>query len=309
MSFLSRYRVILLDMNGTFMFGHDRLGPGKDFAATYAGLGGTRLDPDEVRRAVLTCCGSLARDYEDPARHDEFPSVVEALAAAAPGLPEADLRTLEEVIAQHELGRVPDAHAAFLRQLAGTHRLAVVSNLWSRKGPWLAEFERAGIARLFSSLVFSSDGRTITPSPALFRRALAELGADATEAVYVGDSLRCDVRGAKAAGPGWGRVPPAAHPASRSGVEERLVRGAAGVVVQLGPGHPRKGAAAQVDACAMRRTAVGTAARLRPRTASRQGNGGGAAPARHLGRRDKRHPVIFARSLLFLLYSSPLFFS
>src|SRR5262249_27392781 len=60
MSFLSNYRVVLLDMNGTFMFGHDRLGPGEDFHATYATLGGTRLGPDEVRRVVLTCCGSVA---------------------------------------------------------------------------------------------------------------------------------------------------------------------------------------------------------------------------------------------------------
>jgi putative hydrolase of the HAD superfamily len=200
LNFLSRYRVILLDLNGTFMFGHDRLGTGEDFHSTYAGLGGTRLGPDEVRRAVLSCCGSLARDYENPDRCDDFPSVAEALAAAAPGLSEAELRLLEEVVALHELGSVPDEHAAFLRRLASSHRLGVVSNLWSLKGPWLAEFERAGIGGLFGSLVFSSDGRSMKPSPALFRRALAKLGADAGEAVFVGDSLRCDVRGAKATG-------------------------------------------------------------------------------------------------------------
>src|SRR4051794_37015878 len=101
MSILSRYRVILLDLNGTFMFGHDRLGRGEDFHATYAGLGGTQLGPDEIRRAVLTCCGSLARDYEDPARYDDFPSVAEALAVAALGLPEDELRLLENIIALH----------------------------------------------------------------------------------------------------------------------------------------------------------------------------------------------------------------
>jgi HAD superfamily hydrolase (TIGR01509 family) len=200
MSVLSRYRAALLDMNGTFMFGHDRLGPGEDFHATYASLGGTQLGPEEVRRAVLSCCGSLARHYEDPTRYDDFPSVAESLAAAVPGLPEAELGLLEEVIALHELGRVPDEYAAFLLRLASTHRLGVVSNLWSKKGRWLAEFERAGITGLFGSLVFSSDSRSMKPSPALFRRALDELGADAGEAVFVGDSLRCDVRGAKAVG-------------------------------------------------------------------------------------------------------------
>ena len=39
-SILSRFTVVLLDMNGTFMFGGDRFGPEQDFAATYHALGG-----------------------------------------------------------------------------------------------------------------------------------------------------------------------------------------------------------------------------------------------------------------------------
>jgi hypothetical protein len=91
---------------------------------SFRSLGGTRLGPDEVRRIVLTCCDMLARDCEDATRYDNFPSVAEALAAAAPGLAEAELGLLEEVIAQHELGSVPDSHAAFLLWLASTHRPA-----------------------------------------------------------------------------------------------------------------------------------------------------------------------------------------
>jgi len=37
-SMLSRFTVVLLDMNGTFMFGGDRFGPEQDFAATYHAL-------------------------------------------------------------------------------------------------------------------------------------------------------------------------------------------------------------------------------------------------------------------------------
>src|SRR4051812_18328160 len=67
MSILHRHRAVLLDMNGTFMFGHDRLGLGEDFHATYRSLGGTGLSAGEVRKAVLSCCGSLAVHYDDPA--------------------------------------------------------------------------------------------------------------------------------------------------------------------------------------------------------------------------------------------------
>jgi FMN phosphatase YigB (HAD superfamily) len=104
------------------------------------------------------------------------------------------------VIARHELGRVPDEYAAAVRRLAATHRLGVVTNVWSRKGPWVAELRRAGLLDLFAAVVFSSDGPHVKPSPVLFGRALASVGVPAAAAVFVGDSLRCDVGGAAAAG-------------------------------------------------------------------------------------------------------------
>jgi hypothetical protein len=43
LSMLSRFTVVLLDMNGTFMFGGDRFGPEQNYADTYHALGGRRL--------------------------------------------------------------------------------------------------------------------------------------------------------------------------------------------------------------------------------------------------------------------------
>jgi hypothetical protein len=145
MGALDRYRVVLLDLNGTFMFGGDRFGPGEDFHATYRSLGGSSLSAAQVEAAVRSCYARMAIDYEDPARHDDFPRVAEVLRAVAPGLPEAEIDLLDRAFAAHEVGRVPDAHAAFLRRLAGTHRLGLVTNVWSGKGPWLAELGRAGV--------------------------------------------------------------------------------------------------------------------------------------------------------------------
>ena len=58
MRVLDRFKVILLDMNGTFMFGQDRFGPEEDFAATYRRLGGT-VDVGVMpsRRLVLDVAG------------------------------------------------------------------------------------------------------------------------------------------------------------------------------------------------------------------------------------------------------------
>ena len=197
---LSSFGGVLLDMNGTFMFGGDRFGPEHDYGATYRALGGQGLALEVVQRTITVCFESMGVIYEDPTRCDSFPSVVENLRELAPDLPETELNLLERVIAQHELGRVPDAYALRLKRLAATHRLGVVANILSRKGPWLDEFARAGVLKLFATTVFSSDGRSIKPSRKLFDRALDALTTPKSEVVFVGDSLRCDIGGAAAAG-------------------------------------------------------------------------------------------------------------
>src|SRR5262245_36787056 len=202
MGILDQYKVVLLDLNGTFMFGEDRFGPGEDFAATYRSAGGGVLTPQDVERAIRACYGRMAAAYEDPARHDDFPRVAGVLRAVAPGLPDGELGRLERVFGLHELGRVPPGHAAFLHRLARTRPLGLVANVWSGKELWVRELERAGVLGLFRSLVFSSDTKGVKPSRLLFDRALRPFGVGGAEAVFVGDSLRCDVRGAKAAGLG-----------------------------------------------------------------------------------------------------------
>lgn len=69
MGFLDRYTVVLLDLNGTLMFGQDRFGPDEDFATTYRALGGRVLADDAVERAVRATCDALAAAYGDPARY------------------------------------------------------------------------------------------------------------------------------------------------------------------------------------------------------------------------------------------------
>jgi FMN phosphatase YigB (HAD superfamily) len=199
---LDRYEVLLLDMNGTFMFGEDRFGPAQDYYTTYRELSGTHLTAGAVRRAVDDCYGRMAALYEDPGHIDRFPQVRQVLARspACAGWPAAEIERVEAVIARHELGRVPAEFAAALRRLAATHRLGVVTNIWSRKPPWLDELRRAGVLDLFAAAVFSSDGPSVKPSPALFRQVLATLAVPPPSAVVVGDSLRCDIAGAAAAG-------------------------------------------------------------------------------------------------------------
>ena len=48
-------------------------------------------------------------------------------------------------------------------------------------------------------LVFSSEGRTIKPSPLIFQKALAQFGSD-LPVLFIGDSLERDIIPAKALG-------------------------------------------------------------------------------------------------------------
>ncbi len=199
MKLLDKYRVLLLDMNGTFMFGEDRFAAHEDFHRTYLGVGGGSLSAAEVTHYIRACYEGMSRDYMDPACHDDFPGVAEGLKCHA-NAPETEVVLLERVFALHELGQVPEWAASLLRRLGRTHRFALVANIWAPKHEWLVEVARAGIGDVFQHMVFSSDSRSVKPSPVLYREALRGVGAQPHEALFVGDSLDYDIEGAKRAG-------------------------------------------------------------------------------------------------------------
>lgn len=76
-------------------------------------------------------------------------------------------------------------------------KLAVVSNFDSR----LPVILRAlGIHGYLDAVVYSSAAGCVKPDPAIFERALAELGVAPERALHVGDSVEADVGGAISAG-------------------------------------------------------------------------------------------------------------
>jgi HAD superfamily hydrolase (TIGR01509 family) len=197
---LDSARVLLLDMNSTFMFGEDRFGPAENFAATYRALGGDGLAADRVNRAIRAAFAFLDARYADPACEDDFPSLAEALVAAAPGLPAAELALLEATFARHELGHVPPDYATALRALSATHELRLLTNVWAPKAAWVEELTRVGVLPLFHRAVFSSDTRSVKPSVRLVREALEGAGCEPREVLMIGDSVSRDMRAGRRAG-------------------------------------------------------------------------------------------------------------
>lgn len=215
MPFLDNFSVLLLDMNGTFMFGHDRFGPSEDYFATYRSVGGGRLDREALLTVMQASCDALLSVYDTPARFDDFPTLAEAFRTYG-GASEEELPTLERLFAAHEIGEVPAAHRDFLKRAAATHALGVVSNICSHPDLWLnnnpTTFEAFTV---FKALVFSSEGRSIKPSAVLFRRAMASFPSDA-RILFIGDSLERDIIPAKGLGMSTVWIAPrgSAHPAA-----------------------------------------------------------------------------------------------
>jgi putative hydrolase of the HAD superfamily len=92
------------------------------------------------------------------------------------------------------------AHALLEALRARGLKLALVSNTASPQ--WLLEpiLERQGIIDRVDAVVLSSEVGKRKPHPAIFERALSELGVEAREALFVGDRLDADVLGASRVG-------------------------------------------------------------------------------------------------------------
>ncbi|MGD8977332.1 MAG: HAD family hydrolase [Gammaproteobacteria bacterium] len=198
MAFLDRYDALVFDLNGTLAEDFDRFGPGQDYAATYRRLGSGSLMPDEVGELVESLMARLLERYES-GPVDPFPNFTDFLADTV-DLPRDEWERIEELVAFHEMGSISRERVESLRILAGSHRLALVSDLWAPSGLYRRYLETSGVSSVFRSMVFSCDLGAVKPSPRMFRKALTELDVPAGRAVFIGDNETRDILGAAACG-------------------------------------------------------------------------------------------------------------
>lgn len=193
-------RVLLLDMNGTFMFGEDRFGAHEDFSIQYQALGGVTYT-GKINTIIRSAYDYLDERYLDKAYQNQFPSLECAiLKTLGEGLEREELARIVATFAHHELGYIPVEYVNALRKLQHRFVLAAVIDIWAPKALWIDAFREAGILDLFSCLFFSSDHGIVKPSPKPFEFVLSAINARAGEAIMIGDSPRRDLGGAKNAG-------------------------------------------------------------------------------------------------------------
>ncbi|MBV6622932.1 MAG: HAD family hydrolase [Rivularia sp. (in: Bacteria)] len=202
MSFINKFDVIILDVGHTFMFGGYRFFNTENFAATYRSLGGILLTDELVNEIIFTLSRKIKTDGKNPAYYECLPSVISYLQKhpQASSLPASELNLLEPVFATHEVGVISQNHVEVLHKLRKTHRLGIISNIWSKKDIFIKEFDRVGIRDLFEIIVFSSDFGWIKPSTKLFNQAIEHFDIEREKIVYIGDHIMRDIGGAKTAG-------------------------------------------------------------------------------------------------------------
>jgi phosphoserine phosphatase len=92
----------------------------------------------------------------------------------------------------------PFPDTSLLAGLRERHRLALVTN--GAACLQREKLERSGLAAHFDAVVVSGDLGVGKPDPTVFRHALSLVGAEAGDAVMIGDTVERDVDGAVAAG-------------------------------------------------------------------------------------------------------------
>jgi putative hydrolase of the HAD superfamily len=112
--------------------------------------------------------------------------------------------------------------------------VALVSN--GRSEQQRLKIELCGLGELFNAVVISGELGVRKPDAAIFQHALQELGAEAPDAVHVGDSPMQDVAGARSAGLGAVLVSRTARDVARAGAPDAEVPALAAVPALLGVG-------------------------------------------------------------------------
>lgn len=187
-------------MNSTFMFGEDNFGISEDFSRYYHKISG-RLSKTEINIIIRSVYLYLDKKYRDEKYRHNFPSLESAIKSMiAHDLNEEEMSKIIDTFAFHEIGYIPDDYMKALHKLSKKFKLAVVIDIWSPKSAWLKLFKKSGIDNLFSASSFSSDHGMVKPSPKPFELVIEALGIKKEQALVIGDSIRRDLGGAKAAG-------------------------------------------------------------------------------------------------------------
>ncbi len=86
-----------------------------------------------------------------------------------------------------------------LNELRRKYKLGLITNFAISECVWKL-LEKFDLERFFDVIVISAEINRRKPSPEIFKKALKALNVNASEAIFIGDTIGLDVKGAKNAG-------------------------------------------------------------------------------------------------------------
>jgi putative hydrolase of the HAD superfamily len=186
-------RALLFDFGGTL----DAEGvPWKDRFFEAARREGLEISQSEFDPAFYGATDSLEGRIPAGAGFRETVERVAAGLATRLGRENDLLQRIGERFTRDSLRQLAES-ASILSRLAGRYRIGVVSNFY---GNLQAVLDEAGLSPSISVAVDSTLAGCKKPDPRIFQAALDVLGAAPAQAVFVGDSLRRDMAGARGMG-------------------------------------------------------------------------------------------------------------
>jgi putative hydrolase of the HAD superfamily len=200
----STIQAVLFDVGGVLTLpGHDRV---REALGTLGlSLDGTTIDSAHYI-AVAEVEGWNAPNQKHPAYEDYLAAYVRALEVPASDSEVALSRLLEHFGDGSAWTRVVPGARELLRALDERGlRFAIVSN--TRSGGVEHRLRDAGICQVgegegvaISAIIDSHEVGVMKPHPSIFHVALSAMDVDPARAVFIGDSLLADIRGAHAVG-------------------------------------------------------------------------------------------------------------
>jgi putative hydrolase of the HAD superfamily len=173
-------------------------------AGVRAGLEAVGAAPDRAAAVTARYRAEVKlTDWEVPEEVEYEPLVRTMLAESGVEVDDEALRTylLAEHAAWAPARRLASMSVALLDALRDRGlKTGMVSN--AMDPPWilLRDLEEQGLAERLDAVVFSSEVGVRKPRPEIFHAALERLGVTPDRALFVGDRLNADVRGARDVG-------------------------------------------------------------------------------------------------------------
>jgi putative hydrolase of the HAD superfamily len=217
------FRAVLFDVGGTLWFSRGAPSPAgfrrlaaERAATALAVLGRHGFDPDVVARAAWDSIEGARREWpgERYAEPDYPAEAARALSAVGLRLSREDATALLDAIyvSGPEAGKVADPDAGpVLGELRRRGLMVAIVTNRAFGGPrFRADLRASGLDFPWDAEAVSVEVGYYKPHPAIFERALGDLGVAPAEALMVGDSLAEDVAGAQALGivAAWRRCQP-----------------------------------------------------------------------------------------------------